>query len=61
MEYLMMKMSALMFLEIQLMDVLFIIRKIVEYFQIVEMERWMNERTVKIVLKMHELVVEIEN
>ena len=47
------------FHEIQVMVALNIIVKVVGYFLRVEMEKWMNEKVVKIVHRMHEFVVEM--
>jgi hypothetical protein len=47
--------------EILIIDALNIIRKIVWFILLVEIERLINERIVIIVLKMLEFAVEIEN
>jgi hypothetical protein len=47
------------FHEIQVMVALNIIVKVVGYFLRVEMEKWMNEKVVKIVHRMREFVVEM--
>jgi hypothetical protein len=50
-----------MFLEILIMDVLRIIIKNVGFILVVEMEKLTREKPVKIVRKMYEYVVEMEN
>ena len=60
MGYLIMLMLVSIFLEILIMVVRNSIVKIVGFILVVEMENWMNEKIVIVVLKMLDYVVEME-